>query len=58
MKYGLSEKQLREITDILSTYDEVTEATLFGSRAMDTYKEASDVDYVSLVVICANDLNP
>jgi len=44
MKYGLSEKQLKEIKDILASYPEVEEAVLFGSRAIDTYKEASDVD--------------
>jgi len=44
MKYGLSEEQLKQIQDIISSYDEIEEAILFGSRAMDTYKEASDVD--------------
>lgn len=44
MKYGLSEAQLQEIVDILSSYPEVEQAILFGSRAMGTYKEASDVD--------------
>lgn len=44
MKYGLSEKQLQEIVSILSSYDAIEEAILFGSRAIDTYKEASDVD--------------
>ncbi|NBV74513.1 MAG: nucleotidyltransferase domain-containing protein [Methylococcaceae bacterium] len=44
MKYGLSEQQLAEIVDILKRYPEVEEAILFGSRAMNTYKDASDVD--------------
>ena len=44
MKYGLSDKQLKEIVDIISSYPEIEEAILFGSRAIDTYKEASDVD--------------
>ncbi len=44
MKYGLSEKQLQEIKTVLSSYDGVEQAVLFGSRAIDTYKEASDVD--------------
>jgi type I restriction enzyme S subunit len=44
MKYGLSEKQLNEIAAFISPYSEIEEAVLFGSRAMDTYKEASDVD--------------
>ncbi len=46
MKYGLSEKQLQEIKDVLASYEEVEEAVLFGSRAIDTYKEASDIDIV------------
>ncbi|MCL6590503.1 MAG: restriction endonuclease subunit S [Firmicutes bacterium] len=44
MKYGLSEKQLNEIINFIGSYPEIEEAVLFGSRAMDTYKEASDVD--------------
>ncbi len=44
MKYGLSEDQLKQILDIIASYDEIEEAILFGSRAIDTYKEASDVD--------------
>ena len=44
MKYGLSEKQLDQIIKIISSYKEVEKAILFGSRAIDTYKEASDVD--------------
>ncbi|VVM20919.1 hypothetical protein BSPWISOXPB_4510 [uncultured Gammaproteobacteria bacterium] len=44
MKYGLSDKQLQEIKEILASYESVEKAVLFGSRAIDTYKEASDVD--------------
>lgn len=44
MKYGLSEKQLNEIISILSTFTEIEDAILFGSRTIYTYKEASDVD--------------
>lgn len=44
MKYGLSDQQLTEITNIIAAYEEIEEAILFGSRAIDTYKEASDVD--------------
>ena len=44
MKYGLSEKQLDQIIKIISSYQEVEKAILFGSRAIDTYKAASDVD--------------
>ena len=44
MKYGLSEEQLTEICNILTLYSEIEEAIIYGSRAIDTYKEASDVD--------------
>ena len=44
MKYGLSEKQLTEICDILASHPAVGEAVIYGSRVIDTYKEASDVD--------------
>ena len=44
MKYGLSDEQINEIVNVLASYNEVEEAILFGSRAMDTYKEASDID--------------
>jgi predicted nucleotidyltransferase len=35
---------LQEIKEILASYESVDKAVLFGSRAIDTYKEASDVD--------------
>jgi predicted nucleotidyltransferase len=44
MKYGLSEKQLAEVIAIIAAHPEIEEAILFGSRAIDTFKEASDVD--------------
>ena len=44
MKYGLSESQLQEIIAFISQYPEIEEAVLFGSRAIDTFKEASDID--------------
>ena len=44
MKYGLSDKQLQEITGIISSYPQIEHAFIFGSRAINTYKEASDID--------------
>lgn len=44
MKFGLSDDQLRQVQTILSKYPSITEAVVFGSRAMGNYKEASDVD--------------
>lgn len=44
MKYGLTPKQLQEIEGILRAYPDIREVWLFGSRALGTYKEASDID--------------
>lgn len=44
MKYGLSEKHIAEIIDQLKAFSEIEQAILFGSRAISTYKKASDVD--------------
>lgn len=44
MKFGLSEKQLQEICGFIKKYPQVESAYIFGSRALETYKKASDVD--------------
>ena len=44
MKYGFFNKQYNEIINILVGYPEIEKAVLFGSRAIGTWKEASDVD--------------
>ncbi len=44
MNFGLSNSQLDEIIKIISGFDEIESATLFGSRASGIHKEASDVD--------------
>jgi predicted nucleotidyltransferase len=44
MKYGFSEKQSKDIIELISKYEEIEEAILFGSRAMGTQKKASDID--------------
>ncbi|HBR29377.1 MAG TPA: nucleotidyltransferase domain-containing protein [Firmicutes bacterium] len=44
MKYGISIVQLKEIINFIKEYPEVEEAVLFGSRALGTFKDASDVD--------------
>lgn len=44
MKYGISDAQLKEIIGFIKKYPEVEEAVLFGSRALGTFKDASDVD--------------
>lgn len=44
MRYGLNERDLRIITKILANQGNVKNALIFGSRAMGTYKIASDID--------------
>ncbi|KAF0127379.1 MAG: type I restriction enzyme S subunit [Elusimicrobia bacterium] len=44
MKFGFSDEQLRQVQTILAKYPVITEAVVFGSRAIGNYKEASDVD--------------
>ena len=44
MKYGLSEKQFDEAIKVISGFKEIEEAVLFGSRALGSFKEASDID--------------
>jgi predicted nucleotidyltransferase len=41
---GLSDKQLKQIIDVLRQYKDIDKAVLFGSRAMGNYKKGSDVD--------------
>ena len=43
-KYGLKEKILNEIIQIVSANEKVNSITIFGSRAMGNFKEGSDVD--------------
>ena len=41
---GLSDKQYLQLIDILSQNINIESALLFGSRAMGTYKDNSDID--------------
>ena len=42
--YGLLARDLKNIKEAVSKYGEIEEIILFGSRAMENYKKASDVD--------------
>ena len=44
MSYGLSQRDLEEINNILRLFPEVETAVLFGSRAKGNFKPGSDVD--------------
>jgi len=44
MKYGLRQDELNRICKSFSSYPEIEEAILYGSRAKGTQKDASDID--------------
>ncbi|MCI5158452.1 MAG: nucleotidyltransferase domain-containing protein [Candidatus Electrothrix sp. AUS1_2] len=44
MKYGLSEKVLKEIQTVFGEFAEIEEVVLYGSRAKGNYKPGSDID--------------
>lgn len=48
MTYGLSHQQLSMIVEFLSTFPAIEKAFIFGSRALGTYKKASDIDIAIL----------
>lgn len=43
-KFGLSERSIQRIKDILAKYPDVEQAIIYGSRAMGNYREGSDID--------------
>ena len=44
MQYGLKKETVKKINTVFARYEEVEEATLYGSRAKGNYKSGSDVD--------------
>ena len=44
MKFGLTGADIEQITTIIGSFPEVQQAIIFGSRAMGSYKNGSDVD--------------
>ena len=44
MRFGLSEETIAKITGILAEHPAVEKAIIYGSRAMETYKNGSDID--------------
>ena len=44
MAVGLSDRELRQIATVFKKYPRIRQVVLFGSRAMNTHKIASDVD--------------
>lgn len=48
MEYGLSDIELRKLSELFARYEDIEEVILYGSRAKGNYKPFSDVD-ISLV---------
>lgn len=46
MPYGLSEKTLDQLKHVFSSYDQIIEVVLYGSRAKGTHQEGSNIDLV------------
>jgi predicted nucleotidyltransferase len=42
--FGLLDRDMKHIKDVLLTFKEIETAILFGSRVMGNYKKGSDVD--------------
>jgi len=43
-RFGLKEKVIFQIADVLSKYPEIHSAVLYGSRAKGNYRKGSDID--------------
>lgn len=43
-RFGLDEKVISDIIEILKKYEEIESAKIFGSRARGDYRKASDID--------------
>lgn len=44
-KFGLNDKEYKIINDIFKNYEQIEEVVIFGSRALNTFKTTSDIDF-------------
>jgi len=44
MKFGLTEETITKINSVFMQYPEIEKVILYGSRAMGTYRNGSDID--------------
>ena len=44
MRFGLEEKTIEKINQVLANHSQVEQVILFGSRAMGNFKNGSDID--------------
>lgn len=52
-EFGLSDQNMKEITEVLERYPQVHKAVIYGSRATGTYRTGSDID---LTLFCDESL--
>lgn len=48
MKFGLEPPKIKQIKDVLSAHPKIQKVILYGSRAMGTQKNGSDIDLTLL----------
>jgi predicted nucleotidyltransferase len=53
MEFGLREEDIAYIVSVLSEFNEIEKAAIFGSRAKGNYKPGSDVD----IAVFGNDIS-
>ena len=56
MRFGLSEETIAKITGVLTEHPAVEKAIIYGSRAMETYKNGSDIDLTLIGNISFDDM--
>src|SRR5690606_20666764 len=44
MNYGLNKTAIEKISDVFEAHPDIDEAIIYGSRAIGTYREGSDID--------------
>lgn len=44
MKFGLTDEEITKIQNIFQKYPQIESVIIYGSRAMNTYKNGSDID--------------
>jgi predicted nucleotidyltransferase len=44
MQFGLKPETIKKVQSVFAKYPQIEEAILYGSRAMGTYKNGSDID--------------
>lgn len=44
MEFGLKDHVLRKLREVFNSFPDIHEAVIYGSRALGTYREGSDID--------------